>query len=113
MEKKNYSKVYTQFETQAMAYGRIKAALKGMPWFIRGYDGFMVVYKMTEDSYNPLPVLKIFVKSSSSAAEVGFFQKSEQEWLLIGMDVAWQASNHVIPKLTARAEGGNAAPSPV
>jgi hypothetical protein len=100
MEKKTYSKVYTQFETQAMAFGRLKVELKGTPYFVRGYDGYITVFKTTEDSNNPLPVLKVIVRSSTGPAEVGFFKKEEHEWLLIGMDIAWKIAEHVKPILS-------------
>lgn len=94
-----YSKVYTQFETQSMAFGRLKVALKDKNWFVRGYDGHLMVYQHTEDSSKPFPIMKIIVKSSSSPDESGFFEKGKGEWLLIGLDEAWKVGAHVLPRL--------------
>lgn len=112
MEKKSYSKVYTQFETQAMAYGRVKVGLKNTPLFVRGNNDYLMVFQTTSDSYNPTPILKINVKASQTAAEVGFKKLSPTEVEVVGMDIAWQIMDFVAPMLrSARAEGGNAVPS--
>ncbi len=79
MEKKTYSKVYTQFETH------------------------LVVFQSTEDSYKPIPILTVVVKASETAAEVGFTQTSPTEVLVVGMDIAWKIMDFVAPLLrTAR-----------
>jgi hypothetical protein len=102
MEKKSYSKIYTQFETQAMAYGRVKAGLKNTPWFIRGNSEHLMVFQETNNSYQPLPVLKIVVRASTTPDEVGFFKLSDEEVVVVGMDRAWDVMNNVLPLLTAR-----------
>lgn len=114
MEKKSYSKVYTQFETQAMAYGRLKVALKGTEYFVRGDSEHLVVFKTTEDSYKPIPMITVWVKASTTPLEVQFIKNSLSEVTVVGMDIAWKVVDFILPMLrSARAEGATGVPSPV
>lgn len=96
---KQYSKMVTQFETQSMAFTKLRMALPFPKWIVRGYDGFLKVYKGTEDTRNPIEVLTIQVRPSLNAEEVGFFKRSATEYLLIGRDAAWRVAEDVKPLL--------------
>jgi hypothetical protein len=91
----NYSKMTTQFETQAMAYSRLRAALPFPEFLVRGYDGHLKVFRATSDDRNPTLLLTIYVKESKSADEVGFFKQKESTYLLVGRDTAWKSPDLV------------------
>ena len=87
MEK--YSKLWTQFETQSLAFGLLRKALYPT-YLVRGYLGCICIYKPTLDQYNPTKLLTIQISASESKNQCGFFQKSPQEWLMVGGDDAWK-----------------------
>lgn len=99
MKKKTYSKVWTQFETQCTAYTKLRMGLPFPQYMTRGYEGFIKIYKPTEDHDNPVDLLTIHVRSSGSKSEVGFFKQTEDEYLLIGGDAAWKIVDAVLPIL--------------
>ena len=96
MEK--YSKVWTQFETQSMAFVKLRMALYP-EYLVRGYPMQIVIYKPTVDQNNPVKLLTIQVRSSSNKDEVGLFPKGDKEVLLIGGDAAWQVADLIKPYL--------------
>jgi hypothetical protein len=104
----NYSKLWTQFETQSLAFGVLRKALYPT-YLVRGYHGKIVIYRPTQDEYNPIPVLTVTVSASESKAQSGFFRKEDNEYLLIGGGDAWNIANLVKPLLTAAGEGPKAA----
>jgi hypothetical protein len=99
MEKKPYSKVWTNFETQSMAFVKLRTSIPYPEFIVRGYDGHLKIFKTTEDHKNPIEVLTLYVRASSSKEEVGFFKKSDTEYLLIGGDAAWIIAEKILPLL--------------
>jgi hypothetical protein len=91
----NYSKMTTQFETQATAFGRLRTALPYPEYIVRGYDGYIKVYQSTEDHKHPKTLLTLFVKASLTADEVGFFKKSPTEATIVGRDIAFRSPEFV------------------
>lgn len=109
---KKYSSLWTQFETQSLAFGLLRKALYPQ-YLIRGDFGKIEIYKAMLDKNNPLHVLTLNVHASTKKEDDGFFQLSENEFNLVGGQSAKNIVMLVVPKLQARAEGGNAAPSHV
>lgn len=111
-----YSTLWTQFETQALAYGLLRKALYPT-YLVRGYLGKLVIYKPTADKRNPVQLLTINVSASESKDQCGFFKKGEKEYLLVGGDDCWNLADR-ITSLLAAGEGqatpeAKAIPSPV
>ena len=95
MEKKPYSKMWTDFETQCTGYSRLRTGLPFPKYITRGYNGFLKVFKTTEDHSNPEELMTIYIRASKTKAEVGFFKKSDTEYLVIGGNEAWNLPDHV------------------
>lgn len=107
-----YSTVWTQFETQSLMFGLLRKALYPQ-YIIRGETGKIKFYKPTADKYNPIHLLTLNVHASTNAAEVGYSKIGENEYTVIGGSATTTMLEWLVPELTARAEGGNAVPSPV
>lgn len=98
MTNKTYSKTWTDFETQCMTFTKLRMGFPNL--LVRGHDGFLKIYRPTADHHNPVHLMTIHVRASKTKDEVGFFKKEEQnEWLLIGGDVAWTIVDKVTPLL--------------
>jgi len=107
-----YSTVWTQFETQSLMFGILRKEL--YPKFIvRGETGKIKIYKPTADKYNPVLLLTLNIHASTNAAEVGIHKTSEDEFTIVGGTNAKNIMSFLGPQLAARAEGGNAVPSPI
>lgn len=96
-----YSKMVTQFETQSMAFTKLRMALEYPKYIVRGYDGYISIYLGKEDTRNPEEIMRINVRPSLTAAEVGFFPKGRGEYLLVGRDAAWNVAEDVLKVLRA------------
>lgn len=99
MENKHYSKTWTNFETQCMAFTKLRMGLSVHDHLVRGHSGYIEIYKTTDNAAKPKLLLTIHVRASASKEECGFFKKSENEWLLIGGDIAWNIVEKVRPLL--------------
>lgn len=109
---KKYSTLWTQFETQSLAFGLLRKAIYPK-YLVRGDFGKIEIYRATIDKNDPIHVLTINVHASTKKEEDGFFQVGSNEFNLVGGQSAYSVVMKVVPELTARAEGGNAVPSPV
>lgn len=85
----------TQFETQAMAFSRLRTTLPYPEYIVRGYDGYLKVFKSTEDHKNPELLLTLYVKASLSADEVAFLQTGPKEAMIVGRDTAFRSPEYV------------------
>lgn len=94
---KNYSKVWTQFETQSLAFGLLRKAL--YPKFlVRGDLGVINIYRPTADVKNPELALTIHVLATDSDKQSGFYPNKDH-YVLAGGDMAWKAVDLVKPLL--------------
>jgi len=109
---KKYSTLWTQFETQSLAFGLLRKALYPS-YLVRGDFGKIEIYRATKDKHHPVHVLTIHVHASTKQEDDGFFKVGENEYNLVGGQSAYQVVMNVVPELKARAEGGNAVPSPI
>lgn len=109
---KKYSSLWTQFETQSLAFGLLRKALYPQ-YLVRGDFGKIEIYKALLDKNNPLHVLTINVHASTKKEDDTFTQLDDNLFLLVGGNSAQNVVMKIVPELTARAEGGNAVPSPV
>jgi hypothetical protein len=94
----NYSKLWTQFETQSLAFGILRKALYPT-YLVRGYVGKIVVYRPTADQLHPEKLLTIHVQASDSVDKQGFSVSGEQECTLVGGNTAYKIVEHVKPLL--------------
>jgi hypothetical protein len=63
-----YSKIWTQFETQALAFAILRKQLYPT-YLVRGDQTGIRVYKPTLDTMNPVLELIVLVEASTSAEE--------------------------------------------
>lgn len=61
-----YSKQWSQFETQSLAFGLLRKAMYPQ-YLVRGYDGEIHLFTPTADTKNPIPRLIILVEESTAA----------------------------------------------
>lgn len=96
MEK--YSKVWTQFETQSLAFGLLRKALYPK-YLVRGDLGVITIYRPTADVMNPDKLLKVYVMATDTGAQSGFYPNNDGGWVLAGGDTAWKVVSLVKPLL--------------
>lgn len=104
---KKYSTLWTQFETQSLAFGMLRKALYPT-YLVRGEHGKILVYRPTLDKNDPIHVLTINVHASTKKEDEGFYQTGEWEYNLVGGTKAYNIVMLVVPVLKARAEGATA-----
>jgi hypothetical protein len=109
---KKYSTLWTQFETQSLAFGLLRKALYPT-YLVRGDYGKIEVYKATADKNHPIHVLTINVHASTKKEDDNFYLVEGNVFNLVGGESARNIVMKVLPELHARAEGGNAVPSPI
>lgn len=97
----NYSTLWTQFETQSLAFGMLRKALYPQ-YLVRGDFGKIKIYKAGEDKNNPLFVLTINVHASTKKEDDGFYKIDENEYNLVGGTSAYNIVMLVVPELSAR-----------
>lgn len=113
-----YNKLWTQFETQSLAFGILRKQLFPT-YLVRGYPGRIVVYKPTVDQNNPTQLLTIHVQASVAVDQQGFVKTGENEYTLTGGNFSYKIAELVTPLLKAVGEGvpakeqAQAVPSPV
>lgn len=105
-----YSSLWTQFETQSLAFGMLRKALYPQ-YLVRGDYGKIEIYRATLDRNAPVHVLTIHVHASTKKEDDRFYKVGDKEFNLVGGESARNIVMKVVPELTARAEGGNAVPS--
>lgn len=94
-----YSKLWTQFETQSLAFGILRKNLYPK-YLVRGYNGYINILRPTENQFKPEKVLTIHVTASDSKAQCGFFQREDKtEFLLVGGDGAYKINEFIKPYL--------------
>jgi hypothetical protein len=94
----SYNILWTQFETQSLAFGILRKQLYPN-YLVRGYTGKIVVYKPTVDKTNPIKLLTVIVQASESSDNQGFTKTGENEYTLVGGNTAYQIVNLVKPLL--------------
>jgi hypothetical protein len=85
-----YSKLWTQFETQSLAFGLLRKALYPN-YLVRGDAEAIYIYQPTADTNNPTLLLTIYVVASTSKDSSGFYQMSDSVYRMIGGDMAYKA----------------------
>lgn len=108
---KKYSTLWTQFETQSLAFGLLRKALYPT-YLVRGEYGKILIYRPTLDKNDPLLVLTINVHASTKKEDDRFYQIGEWEYNLVGGQSAYNAVMEVVPVLKARAAGALAPRAP-
>lgn len=96
----SYTKTWTQFETQSLAFGLLRKAL--FPnYLVRGDLGLIKIYRPTADTTNPELLLTIHVVATDSAAQSGFYPSPNllDNYVLAGGDMAWKVAELVKPLL--------------
>lgn len=93
----SYSKTWTQFETQSLAFGLLRKALFPK-YLVRGDLGVIRVYRPTADLKAPDKILDLYVLATDSAQQSGFYQK-DNHYVLAGGDMAWKVVELVKPLL--------------
>ena len=100
----NYSKLWTQFETQSLAFGLLRKALYPS-YLVRGEYGQIKIYRPTADRNAPVELIVLNVHASTSKEEDRFEKTSDNTYLVVGGKSAMNIVMHVVPELKARAEG--------
>lgn len=101
---KKYSSLWTQFETQSLAFGMLRKALYPQ-YLVRGDFGKIEIYKATEDKTNPIHVLTLNVHASTKREDDMFYQTDTNVFNLVGGQSAQNVVMHVVPELKARSAG--------
>lgn len=91
----NYSKTWTQFETQSLAFGLLRKALFPK-YLVRGDLGVITIYRPTADVKAPEKLVEIFVLATDSEKQSGFYKK-DNHYVLAGGDMAWRVVELVKP----------------
>jgi hypothetical protein len=94
----NYSKTWTQFETQSLAFGLLRKGLFPK-YLVRGDLGVIDIYRPTADHKNPEKLLTIHVSATDSSAQSGFYESplGPKHYVLAGGDMAWKVVELVTP----------------
>jgi hypothetical protein len=96
-----YSKQWTQFETQSLAYGLLRKALYPK-YLVRGEDRIVKIYQPTVDTYNPILLLTLRVEASTSQ-ETSLVKQEIVDGLpsllIVGGQEAYKVVDHVKPLL--------------
>lgn len=99
MEK--YTTLWTQFETQSLAFGLLRKALYPA-YLVRGDFGKITIYKATLDKKNPIQLFSINVHASTKKEDEAFYQTNDNEYNLVGGQNAKNIVMLVVPELKAR-----------
>lgn len=78
-----YSKQWTQFETQSLAYGLLRKALYPQ-YLVRGDQGIIRIYRPTDDHKNPQHIRTIHVLASPSKGAETFSLQTDGTIKLVG-----------------------------
>jgi hypothetical protein len=96
----SYTKTWSQFETQSLAFGMLRKALFPK-YLVRGDWGIIRVYRPTADHNHPDLLLTIHVRATDTAAQSGFYPSPDlvDNYVLAGGDMAWKIVSLVKPLL--------------
>src|SRR5690349_20748106 len=96
-----YSTLWTQFETQSLAFGLLRKALYPT-YLVRGNYGKIEIYRATLDKEHPIFVMSINVHASTKKEDEAFYAVSDNEYNLVGGHNAKNIVMKVVPLLSAR-----------
>jgi len=93
-----YSKQWTQFETQSLAFAILRKSL--FPdYLVRGDFGEITIYRPTADKNNPVKLLSIKVQPSLNKEMESFVRLDDATYALVGGGAAYKVLEHVKPLL--------------
>lgn len=101
---KKYSSLWTQFETQSLAFGLLRKALYPT-YLVRGDHGTICIWKATLDKTSPTYLFTIHVHASTKKEEDMFYKRADGDFHLSGGESAKNVVLKVLGELHARAEG--------
>ena len=74
----SYSKLWTQFETQSLAFGLLRKSLYP-EYVVRGYENCIWIYTPTADAQKPIPKLIINILPSKDISHSGVIVVAPQQ----------------------------------
>lgn len=93
-----YSKQWTQFETQSLAFGILRKALYPK-YLVRGDFGEIKIYRPTANHFEPTHLLTVKVQASTSGESQKYEQIDAKTCLVVGGNECYKIAEHVKPLL--------------
>jgi hypothetical protein len=102
---KKYTTLWTQFETQSLAFGLLRKALYPA-YLVRGDYGTISIWRPTADKHDPIYLFTIHVHASTKKEDDMFVKRDDGDYNLVGGESARHVVMKIVPELTARAGNG-------
>lgn len=89
-----YSKQWSQFETQSLAFGILRKSLYPK-YLVRGDHGEIKIYRPTANQYDPTHLLTIKVHASTTGENHKFEKLDDKTCLVVGGNECYKILDHV------------------